>query len=225
MIGFNHYGTSMSGTAMAELLNVQLRESRGKRNAKRMRRSGQLPAVLYGHGKDSLSLMLVADEVGAAIRHGSKLVELKGKGISESALIRELQWDALGNDVLHIDFLRVDASERLTVQVAVELRGEAPGSREGGVVEHLAHQVEIDTPATSIPEKLHVNINGLQLGDSIAAGQIEDLPSDAKLVTSADQVIVQCVMPAVEAEEDTEIVAGEVEPEVISRKAAEDEEE
>ena len=172
---------------MAEVLNVQLRESRGKRNAKRMRRSGQLPAVLYGHGKDSLSLMLVADEVGAAMRHGSKLVELKGKGISENALIRDLQWDALGNDVLHIDLLRVDAGERLTVQVAVELRGEAPGLKEGGVVEHLVHQVEIETPATSIPEKLHVNINGLQLNGSIAAGEIEDLPADAKLLSSADQ--------------------------------------
>lgn len=210
---------------MAEVLDVQIRESRGKRNARRLRRSGQLPAVLYGHGKDSLSLMLAADEVGAAMRHGSKLVELKGKGINEIALIRDLQWDAVGNEVLHIDFLRVEAGERLAVAVTVELRGEAPGVKEGGVVEHLIHRVEIETPATSIPEKLHVNINELQLGESIVTGQIEDLPTDAKLLSSADQMIVHCVMPAAEAEEEAELAAGEVEPEVISRKPAEEEEE
>ncbi len=209
---------------MAEVLNVQLRETRGKRNAKRIRRSGQLPAVLYGHGKDSLSLLLSTEELGAAIRHGAKLVELNGKGIKENALIRDLQWDAFGHDVLHVDFMRVDASERLVMDITVDLRGEAPGTKEGGVIEHLIHQVQIETPAGSIPEKLHININALQIGASITAGQIEDLPEDAKLLTDADQVIVQCVEPVAELEEDGDVSTSEIEPEVIGRKASDEEE-
>lgn len=209
---------------MAEVLNVQLRESRGKRNNKRMRLSGRLPAVLYGHGKDSLSLSLVADEFGAAMRHGSKLVELSGKGIKESALIRDLQWDAFGSEILHVDFVRVEAGQRLSVEVAVELRGEAPGVNEGGVVEQLVRRVEIETPATSIPEKLHVNINSLQLGQSMVASQIEDLPDGAKLLGDGDQVVVHCIVPAAEVDEEAAVAAGEVEPEVIGRKPSEDEE-
>ncbi len=206
---------------MSEVLTARVRDSRGKRNARRMRHSGQTPAVLYGHGKESISLVLPTDEITSAIRHGGKLVELKGD-VSDSVIIRDLQWDVFGNEVLHVDFMRVDADERLAAEVAVELRGESPGTREGGVVQHLLHFVKIEAAVASIPDKLHVNINSLQLGQVLTAADIEDMPSDAKLLIEADRVIVQCVVPAVETEEEVE---GETaEPEVIGSKDDEGEE-
>lgn len=206
---------------MAEVLNVQLRETRGKRANRRLRAAGAIPAVLYGHGEQTLSLSVPADQLDAALRHGSRLVTLSG-AVSDQAFIRELQCDTWGTNVLHVDFTRISAHERVEVQVPLELRGEAPGVREGGVVEHLLHQVRLECEATQIPDKLEVSINQLQLNGSITTGQLE-LPGTAKIL-DADAVVVQCAVPATLPEE--EIAAAEVaEPEVIGRKPEEQKQE
>jgi large subunit ribosomal protein L25 len=204
---------------MAEALQVELRQNRGKRKARQLRRSGAIPAVLYGHGQESVSLTVPREAFVTALRHGTRLVDLQG-AVSESALIRELQWDTFGVDVLHIDFARVSADERITVTVAVELRGQSPGVRAGGVVQHLVHQAEIECLATAIPEKLQVNINHLELLGTITLGQME-LPQGVAVVGDPEAIVVQCVEPVeeVEAEAGTE----GAEPEVIGRKPDEEE--
>jgi large subunit ribosomal protein L25 len=209
---------------MAETLNTVVRENLGSRNSQRLRKSGQIPAVLYGHGKESVSLTIPESEIQAALRHGAKLVDVQG-AVSDSALIQQIQWDALGSEVLHLDLLRVSKDESVTVEVSVHLRGEAPGTKEGGVLEHLRHEVELECRADSIPEHLEVSVNDMHVGDSITAGEIE-LLAGVKLLTEPELVIVQCVEAAVE-EEDAEDVAGVggVEPEVIGRKPEEGEDE
>jgi large subunit ribosomal protein L25 len=204
---------------MAEALQVELRQNRGKRKARQLRRSGAIPAVLYGHGQQSVSLTVPREAFVTALRHGTRLVDLQG-AVSESALIRELQWDTFGIDVLHIDFARVSADERITVTVAVELRGQSPGVRAGGVVQHLVHQAEIECLATAIPDKLQVNINHLELLGTITLGQME-LPQGVAVVGDPEAIVVQCVEPVeeVEAEAGTE----GAEPEVIGRKPDEEE--
>jgi large subunit ribosomal protein L25 len=208
-----------SRASMAEVLNVQLRETRGKRNSHRLRQAGSTPAVLYGHGEPTVSLTVPTDEIEEAWSHGSRLVTLAG-AVTQQALIRELQWDTWGIHVLHVDFSRISEHERVEVQVAVELRGEAPGLKEGGVVEHLLHTVYLECKATDVPEKLAVNINSLVLHGSITAADLP-LPEEATLRCGLDTVVVQCVEPVAELEEDDE-TAGEVEPEVIGRKPGEE---
>ena len=85
------------------------------------------------------------------MRHGSRLVDLTG-AVSESAFIRELQWDTYGTHVVHVDFTRISADELVKVHLTIELRGEAPGVKEGGVVDQLIHHVEVECPAGNIPE-------------------------------------------------------------------------
>jgi large subunit ribosomal protein L25 len=205
---------------MAEALNVTKRESRGKREAKRLRQAGSIPAILYGHGEANQSLAVVADEMASVVRHGGRVVELKG-AVNEKAFIRALQWDVYGTDVLHVDFARVSEHERVEVKVKVELRGEAPGVKDGGAVEHIVHEIEIDCEALSIPEKIDVSIRELKIGDSITAGEVK-LPEGAKLLSDPDDVIVHCV---VHREEEEAAAGGEAaEPEVIGRKAGEEEE-
>ena len=205
---------------MAEVLNVQLREMRGKRNARRLRNAGSTPAVLYGHGQETISLAVPAGQLESAVRHGSRLVMLTGQ-IREQAFIRDVQWDTWGTHVLHVDFTRVSEHEKVEVEVQVELRGEAPGVRGGGVVEQLLHHVELECEATSIPDRLHVNINRLNLGEAITVADLE-IPQNATVLRDAEQVVVQCVEPVVAPEE--EIGAGEeAEPEVIGRKPEEEE--
>jgi len=199
---------------MAATLHVELRQSRGTRNARRLRRAGRVPAVLYGHGKETISLAISAEELEAVLRHGARLVRLTG-AVDEQAFIRELQWDTWGSRVLHVDFTRVSEHERVRVEVPLELRGEAPGLKAGGVIKHVLHQVEIECEATSIPEKLYVNINQLQLGQQITVGQL-DLPPTVQVLAEPDELVVECHEPVEVAEEVAAPAEGE--PEVIGRK-------
>jgi large subunit ribosomal protein L25 len=206
---------------MAEELLVETRGQHGKHRNRRLRRAGKIPAVLYGHGLENVPLSVPADRLDAVLRHGSRLVNLAG-ALSESAFIRELQWDAYGTHVLHVDLTRISAHEKVEVEVPLELRGEAPGVREGGVVDQLVHHVRIDCPAGSIPEKLVVKINHLKLGDTITAAILE-LPANAALLDDPEEVVVQCMLPVEKPEE----VTGEgaaAEPEVIGGKKEEEEE-
>ena len=157
---------------MALQLAVQSRAIQGKHRNRRLRRVGQIPAILYGHGLENVPLAVAADALTAAIRHGSRLVSLTG-AVSESAFIRELQWDTWGTHIVHVDFTRISEHEIVEVRVPVELRGEAPGVREGGVVVQTIHEVEIACPASVIPEKLAVNINHLMLNESILLNSLE----------------------------------------------------
>ena len=97
---------------MAETLNVTTRETRGRRDARRLRRAGSIPAVLYGHGEANCSLTVGADDMAAVVRHGGRVVDLKG-AVNEKALIRDLQFDIYGTHVLHVDFTRVSEHERI----------------------------------------------------------------------------------------------------------------
>jgi large subunit ribosomal protein L25 len=204
---------------MAESLSVERREQHGKLNNRRLRRDGKIPAVLYGHGLENLSLMVSAEALAATVRRGTRLVNLTG-AVDESAFIRELQWDTWGTHVLHVDFTRISVDEEVEITVSIELRGEAPGVRDGGIIEQFIHDVEIACPAGAIPEKLRANINQLKLDDKITLAQLE-LPQGARLLADdLETIVVQCVLPAEMPEEAAaEAVPGE--PEVIGAKKEE----
>ncbi|MBN2473955.1 MAG: 50S ribosomal protein L25 [Pirellulales bacterium] len=204
---------------MAEVLNVTFRETRGKHNAKRLRKAGSIPGVLYGHGEKNVSLAVPADQLDMLVHHGSRLVKLAG-AVSESAFIRDVQWDTWGTHVLHVDFTRVSEDEKVELQVSVELRGEAPGVRQGGVVEQLIHEVQLECPAGKIPEKIVVSVNDLELHDSVTVADLK-LPAGAAVPGDQTVVVVQCVEPVEMPElEAAEAVSGE--PEVIGAKEEED---
>ena len=205
---------------MAEELTVEIRENTGKHKNRRLRKAGSIPAVLYGHGAESVCLAVSAEQLDAAIRHGSRLVSLIGD-VRESAFIREVQWDTWALHILHVDFTRVSADEKVEVHVPVELRGEAPGVRAGGVVIHLIHEVDLECPAAAVPDKLEVNINSLKLEDSVTVADLE-LPAGATVKGSPEAVVVHCVVPAEEPEE-VMAEAAPGEPEVIGAKEEEGE--
>jgi large subunit ribosomal protein L25 len=206
---------------MADVIEVKLREDRGKRHAKRLRKAGGVPGVLYGHGQETISLSLPAEALESAIQHGRRVVSLTG-GVTEQAFIRECQWDTWGIHVIHVDLTRVSEHEKVQVRVQVEVRGEAPGIRQGGVVKHVVHEVLVTCEVTAIPEKVFANVNQLELGAAIT---VADLATPEGLVVDLppETVIVQCVEVVDEDEEDAG-GAAEVEPEVIGRKKEDGEE-
>src|SRR5262249_3481821 len=120
--------------ADAVVLTLEPRTGLGTHEARRLRKRGMTPGVVYGHGEATVSVSLSSDELTKAIRHGARVVDLKSGGGVEKALIRDLQWDAIGASILHVDFSRVSADERVTLEVKIELRGTAPGVTAGGVL-------------------------------------------------------------------------------------------
>ena len=207
--------------ADAEVLQVEVREDMGKRKVRRLRAGGKIPAVIYGHGEKNVSLCLAADEMQAVLRRGSRVVKLQG-GLDESAFIRDVQWDTFGNAILHVDFTRVSAGETIDATVTIELRGAAPGVKAGGTVEQPLHELQIRCPSTEFVDKIEVNINALELGQTITVAQLE-LPKGATALADDDILVVQCVERDDAPEEDIAPV-GSAEPEVIGRKAEDDDE-
>ncbi len=200
---------------MSETLTVKKRETTGSLSSNRLRREGQCPVVLYGHNEPSVHLSVPYDQLATSLRHGAKLVQLTGDEQGQ-AILQDLQYDTFGRYVLHADLLRVDAGERVTVEIPVEAKGEAPGEADGGIITWVNHSVEIEVTPASIPEKLHIDMTTVNLGDTVTASAIIDLPEGAVLVTAPERVLINCVAPQAAEEEDS-TVAGAVEPELIGK--------
>ena len=202
---------------MSEFVEVNLRTVKGTQESRRLRRQGLVPAVLYGHGEKCVDLVVTRDAVHAAVRHGSRIVELKG-AVKTGALIRELQWDTYGVEPIHVDFLRVSATDLVKVKVLIDLRGECPGQRAGGAVTLILHEIELECRADAVPEKIHAQIGKLQIGGTIKVHQLE-LPAGARALADADDAVVTCTLLV---EEGAEAATGGAEPELIGRKPAEE---
>lgn len=203
---------------MSDSLEVVPRTATGTRESRRLRRQGLVPAVLYGHGEKCVDLAAKREALEAVVRHGSRVVDLHG-AVKESGLIRELQWDTFGIEPIHVDLLRVNKSERVKVKVPVDLRGDAPGHRAGGIVNLVLHEVEIQCTPDQIPDKIHAHVGSLEIGGFVKMRNLE-LPKGATAVTDADEVVVTCTLAGAKAEEAA--VPGAAEPELIGRKAAEE---
>src|SRR5262245_34777759 len=161
------------------VLETKPRTERGTRNARRLRKKGVIPAVVYGHKEATLAIALAAEDLEKAIRHGVRVLDLKTDGNLQKALISEVQWDHLGKEILHVDLTRVAADERITVSVNLEIKGVAPGVTAGGVLDQPMHQLSIECLAISIPESIRVNVNQLQMDGAIYVRDLV-LPPDVK---------------------------------------------
>lgn len=201
---------------MSDTLSAARREKTGTRASIKLRAEGLVPAVLYGHKETPESLSLKAAEVRKSLAHKAKVVNLAGDA-SGQAIVQAVQWDTFHRHLLHIDLLRVDAGERVHVTVPLEMKGDAAGAAEGGVVTVIVDHLELEAAPASIPEVLHLDITNLHLGGALHAGEITDLPEGAKLLTDADTVVVNCVPPAGAPALDDVADSG-AEPEVVSKE-------
>lgn len=214
---------------MAEtlVLEVQARTKSGTNAARQLRKQGLVPAVIYGHGEATTSLSVPGDQLYKAVRHGVRIFDIKFDGNTQKTLLRDLQWDPMGHDILHADFYRVSADETITLDVKIELRGTAPGIAQGGVLVQQLHTLSVECLIINIPESIRVNVGELQLNQAIHVRELT-LPEGVKVMNEPDAIIA-AVTPKV-VEEATPAVPGaptaeQAEPEVIGRAKAEEEEE
>ena len=161
-------------------LKATLRSETGKGAARRIRREGRIPAVVYGRGEDTRPLTLDAHEFEMLVKEHSldtTLIELdiegEKKGDRVRTLVVEVQSHPFRPEVLHVDFQQIHAGERVTVEVPIRLEGTPEGVREGGVLQQIMHVVELECPVETIPESFTLDVSGLDIGDSL---HISDIP-------------------------------------------------
>ncbi len=214
------------------LLSAETRARIGTRYAKRERAAGRLPAVVYGHGRDPLSITVNAKDALTHIHKGEKVFRLDFPGHSQSdemqmVLLKDVQFDYLGTNIVHADFARVDLNERVHTHVHVRLMGEAKGLKTAGnMLMHPMTEIEIECRVVDIPDHVEVDVSNLDLGDMITADKIKLPSADMKLLTDPHAVVAQVMLAGVTktAEETTVAAEGAAQPEVLTAKKAEGEE-
>jgi large subunit ribosomal protein L25 len=203
---------------------VQPRERTGGRYSARLRQAGRLPAVIYGHKQAPVHVSVDYRQVRDLLRTKTHLLEVVLDEKPQPVLVKDIQWDHLGSDILHLDLTRVDLTERVTVRVELVLTGEAEGLKEeGAILEHPLSHVQIECLATQIPEKLTLDVTNLKVGEVMTA---KDLHLPAGITTTLDPNTALATISVI-AEEVVEAPVGEAvvgEPEVIGKKAEEGEE-
>jgi large subunit ribosomal protein L25 len=169
-------------------LSAETRTEFGKGGARRTRRAGKVPAVIYGHGADPRHVALPARELAAAIRHGGSnvLLTLDVEGGEQLAIPKSIQRHPIKGTYDHVDLLAVRRGEKITVDVPVVVTGDIVA---GGLLAQEHTSVSIEAEATSVPQELHVSVDGLEIGAHVTAGQIA-LPQGASLITDPETIVV-----------------------------------
>ncbi len=199
----------------------------GTRVSRRLRKKGLIPAVIYGHKQAVVPVTLTRDDVWRMIKTPGHLADLDVNGTPETVLIRDVQWDHLGKEVLHVDFARVSAEEMIDTEVSFEIRGVPAGLAAGGILEHLVHTLRITCRAGAIPESIKADVSHLQVGEGIHVRDLS-LPPDVTVNSDADILLAHVVVRAVVEEEKPEAAEAEAAatgPEVIKPERKEKEKE
>ncbi len=190
-------------------LNIEKRVKLGSREARRLRREQMLPGIVYGHGKD-LSIKVTRDEFMSKIGYAKSLgiVELAYEEDTIKSIIKEVQWDTLTDEPLHLDFQQVLDNELVIVPVPVHLTGEPVGvTLDGGILDHTTHELNITVRAADIPSELAFDVSALHLGDRLHLSDVE-LPEGLIADYTFDPVIATVIAPKallVQADEEEEV--------------------
>jgi large subunit ribosomal protein L25 len=193
----------------AEKIKAESRTEFGKGAARRIRREHKVPAVVYGHGNETIHLSLPGHETMMALKHGGSnaLLELDIDGTSQLALTKQVQIDPIRRTLEHIDFVAVRKGEKVTVDVGIHLTGEAAPET---LVVTENPTVSVEAEATNIPEWIEVSIEGAEIGTQILAGQL-DLPEGSTLLTDAETLIVNVTNAPTQEEVEAELEEAEAE--------------
>jgi large subunit ribosomal protein L25 len=201
-------------------LTAEPRASRGRGEARRLRRAGRIPAVAYGAGLDATPVSVDSLELYHALRTDAglnALIRLHIDGDVHLTLARELQRHPVRREIMHVDFVAVDRERKVTVDVPIHLQGHPRGADEGGVVDQVLFTVEVEVLPLEVPDQLVLDISEMQIGDVI---RLEDLPlpQGVTLLDDAGSTVVSVSVPAMdvpasaaEAEEEAEGQALDVE--------------
>ena len=197
-------------------IGAEQRERVGKGSARAVRRAGRVPAVIYGDKKDPIEISIESREITKIVHQPGifgRLLDIKVNGGDHTVLTRDIQFHPVTDNILHLDFLRVSGSAKVAVAVAVEFinEEECPGIKIGGVLNVVRYEVELLCPATTIPEKIIVDLEGLKIGDSVHISTIKLPDGVTPTITDRDFTIATIASPGggVKNEDDEDLSATE----------------
>jgi len=205
----------------ALLLKAKVRENTGSKAAAGLRAQGRIPAIIYGHKVEPVAISVEGRVFVEGLHHGHRLMDVQIGRKKQKMIVKDVQYDHLGKDIIHADFMRVDIGETVRVSVPVELKGTPKGTLEGGIIEENTDQLEIECRVSDIPEKIVVSVKEMGVGDALHAGDVE-LAEGLKLISSPDMLMATCHLVA--AAKTTEELEQEVPaaPEVITEAKPEE---
>lgn len=194
-------------------LTIAPRAIEGSRSTRRLRRSGLVPGVLYGRGGDPVAFQVDARELRHALQAQGAVIELSMDGKTTSAVLKDRQRHPLRGETTHVDFLRVDLSKPIEATVPLEALGadEAPGVREGGILDQQLREVTVEALPNAIPESLTIDVSEAKIGDTFTLSAAQ-LPDGVTLVDEADTPAFSVLAPRLRSASDDEI---ETETEVV----------
>jgi large subunit ribosomal protein L25 len=199
-------------------IDVQKREEFGSRTSRRLRRSGRVPGVVYGGpGGDSISFSADARELRRVLVGAGALIDLKIDGDARPVIVKDTQLHPVRGDLLHIDFLQVRLDEKIQTTVPLHAEGgeEAPGVREGGVLELPTHQLNIEALPTEIPEAIVADVSGLGMTETMHLSALTP-PAGVTFLDDPDETIIATIVIPAEEPEEPEV---EEEAEVVGEEA------
>jgi len=210
-------------------LNVLKRKRMGKSGAREIRKEGNIPAVLYGKGTETLSLVINPTELKEALSTDAgenTLLEIHVKDeeaeIQKLSLLREVQYDYLTDKPIHLDFQALDMKEKITVAVPVQIEGSAKGVKEGGILEEILREISVECLPTNIPNSFSVDVTELEIGHSIHVNTLE-IEEGVNILHEDEDTIVTVLAPKVEAEPTEEEIEGEEGTEEAATEEAQEE--
>ena len=209
------------------ILNAEARTDSGKADARRLRRAGKVPAIIYGEIDTPTSATIDAHKLNMLLREKHAVIDLSLSGDVHQVIVRDVQVHPVNGSVLHIDFMEVKKGQKIVMSVPVRFDGTPKGVKEGGMLDIVKHEVSISVLPKDIPGEIVVNIEELAIGEAIRVG---DLPTDTiELLDELNDVLCRVAVPRGPEEEETEEeeLEGEemAEPEVITARDKEDSEE
>jgi len=206
-------------------LKAIVRNSRGTRAARKLRHQGLVPAIIYGHKQENVPVAVPRHDIDHIVRvQHSRMITLDVNGHTETVLIRDVQWDVFGREIIHVDFERKTAAEKVRVVVPIELRN-VPKQSGGAVLDQPLHTVHVECPLGNIPEVIRVDITHLSVGHPI---HVKDLvvPEGVRILEQPEAVVVQLKMPgAAETAAAPTLETAPTTPEVIKKERKTEEEE
>ena len=180
-------------------LDIENREVVGKKATKTLRRSGKVPSVLYFKGEEPLSISVNNKALNKAMKSDQRIYEMEIDNESQYVMIKEIQYHPVTDEVLHVDFMRVLRSEKMTISVPLILIGKAIGVTEGGILSQSMNQIEISCYPTNVPENIEVNIDSLELNASLSVADI-GIDDDEIEIISPDELNVASIAAPKEEE-------------------------
>ena len=208
-------------------LEAEIREKTGKSSSGRLRRTGYIPAVLYGGKEESQPLIVNTKDLEKALSTEAGenvIISLKIGDKVRTVIIKELQTDIVRGDLLHVDLCQISLEEKLKAAVPIEVRGESPGVKEGGILQHRLREIEVECLPTEIPESIPIDVGDLGIGDSLHVKDLK-VTGDIKILADEEQTVVSIVPPTVEEVTPPTPEEEAAEPEVIGEKKEEPSEE